>query len=159
MSKRNSSSSSSSSSSSRSPTKRIITELAAYNSSPSPSIVSLAPTSPANVFQLSAILSGHALPTASGYHAGRWLVALTLPTNYPMAPPAIRFVTPICHPNVAWQTGDICLDVLKENWTPVLGLVGALESVVRLTSPASIAPSMSISPASSGRATSSVPGP
>ena len=31
-----------------------------------------------------------------------------------------------------WETGEICLDVLKENWTPVLGVVGALESVVRL---------------------------
>jgi peroxin-4 len=41
-------------------------------------------------------------------------------------------VTPICHPNVHFQTGEICLDVLKENWTPVLGIVGALESVVRL---------------------------
>ena len=26
----------------------------------------------------------------------------------------------------------MCLDVLKENWTPVLGVVGALESVGRL---------------------------
>jgi peroxin-4 len=33
---------------------------------------------------------------------------------------------------VKWETGEICLDVLKENWTPVLGVVGALESVVRL---------------------------
>lgn len=31
-----------------------------------------------------------------------------------------------------WETGEICLDVLKENWTPVLGVVGALESLARL---------------------------
>lgn len=31
-----------------------------------------------------------------------------------------------------FETGEVCLDVLKENWTPVLGIVGALESVVRL---------------------------
>jgi peroxin-4 len=30
---------------------------------------------------------------------------------------------------VKWETGEICLDVLKENWTPVLGVVGALEAV------------------------------
>lgn len=41
-------------------------------------------------------------------------------------------MTRICHPNVKWETGEICLDVLKENWTPVLGVVGALESVGRL---------------------------
>jgi len=33
---------------------------------------------------------------------------------------------------VKWETGEICLDVLKENWTPVLGVVGALEAVGRL---------------------------
>lgn len=38
-------------------------------------------------------------------------------------------MTKICHPNVKWDTGEICLDVLKERWTPVLGVVGALESV------------------------------
>lgn len=31
-----------------------------------------------------------------------------------------------------FETGEVCLDVLKENWTPVLGVVGALESIGRL---------------------------
>jgi len=33
---------------------------------------------------------------------------------------------------VKWETGEICLDVLGERWTPVLGVVGALESIGRL---------------------------
>lgn len=49
-----------------------------------------------------------------------------------MLPPGIRFVTRICHPNVKWDTGEVCLDVLGDNWRPVLGVVGALESVLRL---------------------------
>ena len=52
--------------------------------------------------------------------------------KYPNEAPTISFVTKICHPNVQFETGEVCLDVLKENWTPVLGIVGALESVVRL---------------------------
>lgn len=31
-----------------------------------------------------------------------------------------------------FETGEICLDVLKENWTPILGVVGSLEAVARL---------------------------
>lgn len=31
-----------------------------------------------------------------------------------------------------WETGEICLDLLGEAWTPVLGVVGALEAVGRM---------------------------
>jgi peroxin-4 len=128
--------SSSSGSSSRTPTKRLLTELTAFTSSyppssPHPLITSLVP-SPANILSLRCILSGSTLPPSGGYTSGRWLLSITVPPTYPIAPPMITFVTKICHPNVKWETGEICLDVLKENWTPVLGVVGALESVGRL---------------------------
>lgn len=35
-----------------------------------------------------------------------------------MEPPAATFLTHVFHPNVHWVTGEICLDVLKENWSP-----------------------------------------
>lgn len=31
-----------------------------------------------------------------------------------------------------WETGEICLDVLGDKWTPVLGVVGVLESIASL---------------------------
>ncbi|CZR51272.1 related to ubiquitin-conjugating enzyme E2 4 [Phialocephala subalpina] len=122
--------------SSRTPTKRILTELTAFSSahspsSPHPNILSLVPL-PSNLLSLRCILSGHTLPPTSGYTTGRWLLSIQVPPQYPNQPPTITFVTKICHANVKWETGEICLDVLKENWTPVLGVVGALESVVRL---------------------------
>ncbi|KAG0650691.1 hypothetical protein D0Z07_2572 [Hyphodiscus hymeniophilus] len=81
MSKR--SSASSSSSSSRTPTKRIITELTAFSTtytpvSPHPTIASLAP-SPSNVLLLQTILTGHSLPSSTGYSSGRWLHSPNLP--------------------------------------------------------------------------------
>ncbi|KUJ22883.1 UBC-like protein [Mollisia scopiformis] len=129
-------SSSSSSSSSRTPTKRILTELTAFNTtypptSPHPSIHSLLPT-PSNLLSLNCILQPTHLPPSTGYSTGRFLLSISIPPTYPNNPPTITFLTKICHPNIAWATGEICLDVLKENWTPVLGVVGALESVVRL---------------------------
>ncbi|KAE9381462.1 UBC-like protein [Stipitochalara longipes BDJ] len=126
--------SSTSSSSSRTPTKRLLTELSAFNSSPAsshPTLLSLVP-SPSSLLSLRALLSGSPLPISTGYSSGRWLLNITIPPNYPNSPPTITFVTKICHPNVKWETGEICLDVLKENWTPVLGIVGALEAVGRL---------------------------
>ncbi|KAL2072793.1 hypothetical protein VTL71DRAFT_12136 [Oculimacula yallundae] len=128
----------SSSSTSRTPTKRLLTELSAFASSPPHStIISLAPT-PSSLLTLHAILSGSSLPPSTGYTSGRWLLRITIPPNYPNAPPNIVFLTKICHANVAWESGEVCLDVLKENWTPVLGVVGALESVGRLLGEAGV---------------------
>lgn len=123
---------SSSSSSSRTPAKRILTELSAYNSSPPRTITALAPMSSSNLLSLRAVLSGATLPAATGYQQGRFLLSIQVPPNYPVGPPTITFVTRVCHPNVKFETGEICLDVLKENWTPILGVVGALESIARL---------------------------
>lgn len=122
---------SSSSSSSRTPTKRILTELSAYTASPPALIPALSP-SPSNILNLRAILSGASLPSTSPYRTGRWLLSIAVPATYPNAAPTLTFVTRICHPNVKFETGEICLDVLKENWTPILGVVGCLEAVGRL---------------------------
>ncbi|KAG9236913.1 ubiquitin-conjugating enzyme/RWD-like protein [Amylocarpus encephaloides] len=122
-----------SSSSRNTPSKRVLTELSAFASSPHPTIVELQPTDPSNLLALRAILtSSPTLPASYGYAHGRWLLSLSLPPTYPIAPPTITFLTPICHPNVDFCTGEICLDLLGEAWTPVLGVVGALEAVGRL---------------------------
>ncbi|KHJ35109.1 putative ubiquitin-conjugating enzyme e2 [Erysiphe necator] len=119
--------------------KRILTELTQFNSSlsdPSSSssryIESLVPKSPDNLLHLSAILSGQSLPPETGYANGRWLLSIDIPENYPNTPPKIQFITKICHPNIKWESGEVCLDVLQDRWTPVLGIVGALECIGRL---------------------------
>lgn len=42
--------------------------------------------------------------------------------EYPMAPPSIRFVTKVFHPNVNFDSGEICLDILKREWSPAWSL-------------------------------------
>lgn len=60
---------------------------------------------------------------------GRWLLSIQVPANYPLSPPAVRFVTPIVHPNISLETGEVCLDLLGDAWTPAYGLLETVRAV------------------------------
>jgi ubiquitin-protein ligase len=62
---------------------------------------------------------------------GRFNLELFLPDDYPMCPPRIRFLTRIYHPNID-RLGRICLDVLKNNWSPALQIRTILLSIQAL---------------------------
>jgi ubiquitin-protein ligase len=49
---------------------------------------------------------------------------------YPMNAPMCSFVTPIWHPNVSVK-GTICLDVLKDNWSPSM-FTGTIISALKV---------------------------
>ncbi|PPJ55063.1 hypothetical protein CBER1_01541 [Cercospora berteroae] len=112
-------------------TKRLIKELDAYNREPSAALTHLAPVSDDDVFRLAAVLRG---PEGTAYEGGQWNLLITIPSSYPNTPPEIRFQTPICHPNVNFKTGEICLDLLKTSWTPAYGIVSTLEAIAQLLS-------------------------
>lgn len=63
---------------------------------------------------------------------GQWLLQILIPANYSLTPPAITFVTPICHPNVHFKTGEICLDLLRDSWSPAYTISATLTSVHQL---------------------------
>ena len=62
---------------------------------------------------------------------GEFKLELFLPDDYPMCPPRIRFLTRIYHPNID-RLGRICLDVLKNNWSPALQIRTILLSIQAL---------------------------
>lgn len=65
-------------------------------------------------------------PDDSPYKDGIFELSINL-GNYPMQPPKVFLLTKIFHPNIHFQTGEICLEVFKENWTPSW----TLESIIR----------------------------
>lgn len=73
-------------------------------------------------------------PVDSPYEGGSFLIDIVLPDGYPFEPPKMKFLTKVWHPNISSQSGVICLDILKDQWSPALTLKTALVSIQALLS-------------------------
>ncbi|KAK4766719.1 hypothetical protein SAY87_008361 [Trapa incisa] len=70
-------------------------------------------------------------PSDSPYAGGVFLVTIHFPPDYPFKPPKVAFRTKVFHPNIN-SNGSICLDILKEQWSPALTISKVLLSICSL---------------------------
>mmetsp|Transcript_13606 Transcript_13606/g.39726 ORF Transcript_13606/g.39726 Transcript_13606/m.39726 type:complete len:194 (+) Transcript_13606:221-802(+) len=106
-------------------------ERAALSGDPDDADVYLRPSSPDSVLRWTALLKG---PSETPYEGGVFQLTIRCDSDYPLAPPSITFVTKVFHPNVHFRTGDVCLDILKKEWSPAWGLQAACRAVLALLS-------------------------
>lgn len=107
--------------------KRIQRELEDLRDSP-PENCSAGPVSETDLYTWEGTLIG---PKDSPYEGGLFELGIVFPTNYPFKPPKVYFKTKIFHPNINAQ-GGICLDILKDQWSPALMLSKVLLSISSL---------------------------
>ena len=70
-------------------------------------------------------------PDDSPYAGGVFFLNIHFPTDYPFKPPKCNFTTRIYHPNIN-SNGSICLDILKDQWSPALTISKVLLSISSL---------------------------
>ena len=108
-------------------TRKLTRELNDIQQDP-PSNCSAGLVDESNLFRWTATLLG---PVDSPYAGGVFHLDIVVPTDYPFKPPHIKFTTKVYHPNINAQ-GGICLDILKDQWTPALSIAKVLLSIVSL---------------------------
>ena len=106
--------------------KRIQKELAEISLDP-PCNCSAGPKGD-NIFEWVSTILG---PSGSPYAGGVFFLDIHFPADYPFKPPKVAFKTRIYHCNIN-SNGQICLDILKDQWSPALTVSKVLLSVCSL---------------------------
>ena len=106
--------------------KRITKELRDLGKDP-PASCSAGPEGQ-DMYKWTATIMG---PSGSPYEGGVFALFISFPLEYPFKPPKVKFTTKVYHCNVN-DKGGICLDILKDNWSPALTISKVLLSICSL---------------------------
>jgi ubiquitin-protein ligase len=67
-------------------------------------------------------------PDSSAYHGGLFRLSIDFPNDYPTSAPSVFFSTKIYHPNVDYNNGRVCIEVLN-NWNRYRKMSEVLTSI------------------------------
>ncbi|XP_026193161.1 ubiquitin-conjugating enzyme E2 1 [Cyclospora cayetanensis] len=108
--------------------KRLIRDFRKLQSDP-PFGVSGAPVQN-DIMKWHAVIFG---PEDTPWEGGTFQLELTFSNDYPNKPPHVRFLSKLFHPNV-YNDGNICLDILQTQWSPIYDISAILTSIQSLLS-------------------------
>ncbi|QLQ81700.1 hypothetical protein HG537_0F04610 [Torulaspora globosa] len=107
--------------------KRLRNELVQLMMSPTAGL-SAFPMSEEDLTRWSGVIVGN---DGTPYEGLKFRISLEFSEKYPYEPPRVKFVSPMWHPNVD-MSGNICLDILKDQWSAVYNVQTILLSLQAL---------------------------
>lgn len=87
--------------------------------------ISGGPANDNNIYHWKGTIVG---PEGTPYEGGLFYLNIKIPKEYPFKPPNVTFTTPIYHCNIT-SGGAICLDLLRDQWSPALTINDLLLSL------------------------------
>lgn len=67
-------------------------------------------------------------PDKSAYHGGLFRLGIDFPSDYPSKAPYVYFSTKIYHPNIDYENGKVCIEVIN-NWNSKRKMSEVLTSI------------------------------
>ena len=106
--------------------KRLARDLRKLQQDP-PQGISAAPLND-DIMVWNAVIFG---PDETIWEGGIFKLSLVFDEDYPNKAPAVKFLSPLFHPNV-YNDGSICLDILHQQWSPIYDVSSILTSIQSL---------------------------
>ncbi|CAD6500011.1 BgTH12-04116 [Blumeria graminis f. sp. triticale] len=120
--------------------RRLLQEYRALTNN-SPEGITAGPVSEDDLLYWEALIEG---PEGTPFEGGIFPAALKFPKDYPLAPPSMRFLGEVWHPNV-YPSGLVCISILhppgpdpnhyedaSERWSPIQSVEKILISVMSM---------------------------
>lgn len=85
------------------------------------------PHSSAHSIRRNAVIIG---PADTPFEDGTFRLVMHFEEAYPNKPPGVKFISQMFHPNV-YGTGELCLDILQNRWSPTYDVAAILTSIQR----------------------------
>ena len=73
-------------------------------------------------------------PADTPFEDGTFRLVMHFEEQYPNKPPGVKFISQMFHPNV-YATGELCLDILQNRWSPTYDVAAILTSIQRYARP------------------------